>query len=60
MVAVGDKVCVTMLPDTDIYGNPYDESGAGGTVLEVKENSATIKLFDGFIIEAEGTDFDLY
>lgn len=26
---VGDKVCVTMLPATDINGNPYDETGGG-------------------------------
>ena len=56
----GDKVCVTMLPDTDIYGNKYDETGAGGTVLEIKENSTIIKLFDGVVIEAEGTKFDEY
>lgn len=60
MVKIGDKVCVTMLPPTDIYGNPYNETGTGGTVLEVKENSTIIKLFDGFIIEADGTDFDEY
>ena len=60
MVKIGDKVCVTMLPSTDINGNPYNETGTGGTVLEVKENSTIIKLFDGFVIEADGTDFDEY
>ena len=57
---VGDKVCVTTLPALDIYGKPYDEKGAGGTVLAIKENSTIIKLFDGPIIKAEGTEFDEY
>jgi hypothetical protein len=60
VIKIGDKVCVTMLPSKDINGHEYDETGAGGTVLAVKENSTIIKLFDGFIIEAEGTEFDLY
>lgn len=55
---VGDKVCVTMLPSRDIYGNKYNENGAGGTVLEIREKSTIIELFDGFIIEAEGVEFD--
>lgn len=57
---VGDKVCVTMLPATDINGNSYDETGSGGIVLEIKENSTIVQLFDGFVIEAEGTEFDEY
>lgn len=57
-IKVGDKVCVTMLPATDINGNEYDETGAGGTVLEIKKNSTIIQLFDGPIIEAEGRIFD--
>ncbi len=60
MLNVGDKVCVTMLPSVDINGNRYNETGGGGTVLEIKENSTIIKLFDGIVIEAEGTDFDKY
>ena len=55
---IGDKVCVVMLPARDIHGNEYDESGAGGTVLEIRENATIIQLFDGPIIEAEGVDFD--
>ena len=57
-VKVGDKVCATILPATDINGNKYDETGAGGTVLEIKQNSTIIQLFDGPIIEAEGRIFD--
>ena len=57
-VKVGDKVCVTILPATDINGNKYDETGAGGTVLEIKQNSTIIQLFDGPTIEAEGRIFD--
>ena len=57
-IKVGDKVCVTILPDTDINGNKYDETGAGGTVLEIKQNSTIIQLFDGSTIEAEGRIFD--
>lgn len=30
----------------------------GGVVLKIKENSTIVRLFDGFIIEAEGTEFD--
>lgn len=60
MINIGDKVCVTMLPSVDVNGNKYAETGGGGIVLEIKENSTIIKLFDGFIIEAEGTDFDKY
>lgn len=60
MINVGDKVCVTMLPSVDINGKEYNEMGGGGTVLEIKENSTIIELFDGIIIEAEGTDFDEY
>lgn len=37
MVKVGDKVCVTMLSPTDIYGKKYDETGAGETVIKVKD-----------------------
>ena len=55
-----DKVCVTMLPARDIFGMEYDENGAGGTVLAIRENSTIIQLFDGPIIEAEGTEFDEY
>ena len=58
MIKVGDKVCVVMLPEYDINGNEYDVIGGGGTVLEVKENSVIVKLFDGAIIEAEGKDFE--
>ena len=57
-IKVGDKVCVTILPATDINGNKYDETGAGGTVLEIKQNSTIIQLFDGPTIEAEGRIFD--
>ena len=57
-VKVGDKVCVTILPATDVNGKEYNENGAGGTVLEIKKNSAIIQLFDGPIIEAEGRCFD--
>ena len=49
-----------MLPSKDINGKDYDEKGAGGVVLKIKENSTIIKLFDGAVIEAEGTDFDEY
>lgn len=56
---VGDKVCVTTLPEFDINGNEYEIIGGGGTVLEVKENSTIVELFDGAIIEAEGTEFEL-
>ena len=59
MIKVGDKVCVVMLPEYDINGNEYDVIGGGGTVLEVKENSVIVKLFDGATIEAEGKDFEL-
>lgn len=59
MIKVGDKVCVVMLPEYDINGNEYDVIGGGGTVLEVKENSIIVKLFDGAIIEAEGKDFEV-
>lgn len=59
-IKVGDAVCVTMLPSRDIYGNEYDEKGGGGIVLQVKEHSTIIKLFDGFIIEADGTEFARY
>lgn len=57
---IGDKVCVTMLPSRDINGNEYDENGGGGTVIKIKENSTIIELFDGILIEAEGTEFDEY
>lgn len=57
---IGDKVCVTMLPARDIFGKEYDEHGAGGIVLGIKENSTVIQLFDGVIIEADGTEFDEY
>lgn len=57
---IGDKVCVTMLPARDIYGNEYDEFGGGGTVLEIREDTTIIQLFDGPIIEAEGIEFDEY
>lgn len=57
-IKVDDKVCVTILPATDINGNKYDETGAGGTVLEIKQNSTIIQLFDGPTIEAEGRIFD--
>ena len=56
---VGDKVCVVTLPEFDINGNEYEVIGGGGTVLEVKENSVIVKLFDGAIIEAEGTEFEI-
>ena len=59
MIKVGDKVCVVMLPEYDINGNEYDVIGGGGTVLEVKENSVIVKLFDGATIEAEGKDFEV-
>lgn len=56
---VGDKVCVVTLPESDINGNEYEVIGGGGTVLEVKDNSVIVKLFDGAIIEAEGKEFEL-
>ena len=56
---IGDKICVVMFPSTDINGNEYDVIGGGGTVLEVKENSVIVKLFDGATIEAEGKDFEI-
>lgn len=56
---VEDKVCVVTLPEFDVDGNEYEVIGGGGTVLEVKENSTIIKLFDGAIIEAEGTEFEI-
>ena len=59
MIKVGDKVCVVMLPEYDINGNEYDVISGGGTVLEVKENSVIVKLFDGATIEAEGTEFEI-
>ena len=59
MIKVGDKVCVVMLPEYDINGNEFDVIGGGGTVLEVKENSVIVKLFDGATIEAEGKDFEI-
>ena len=55
---IGDKICVVMFPSTDINGNEYEVYGGGGIVLEVKENSVIVKLFDGAIIEAEGKDFE--
>lgn len=55
-----DRVCVTMLPARDIFGKEYNEHGAGGTVLSIREKSTIIQLFDGPIIEAEGTEFDEY
>ena len=58
-VKAGDKICVVMLPETDINGNKYDVIGGGGTVLEVKENSVIVKLFDGAIIEARGIEFEV-
>ena len=60
MIKVGDKVCVTMLPSVDISGNKYDETGGGGVVLRIKKDSTIIRLFDGIIIEADGTEFDKY
>ena len=60
MINIGDEICVTMLPSVDIYGKKYNETGGGGTVLEIKENSTIVKLFDGIVIEAKGTDFDNY
>lgn len=56
---VGDKICVVMLPEFDINGNEYEVIGGGGTVLEVKENSVIVKLFDGAIIEADGIEFEI-
>ena len=59
-IKVGDKICVVMLPAKDINENEYgDVGGGGGTVLEVKENSVIVRLFDGYIIEAEGHDFEM-
>lgn len=49
-----------MLPARDIFGKEYNEHGAGGTVLSIREKSTIIQLFDGPIIEAEGTEFDEY
>ena len=56
---IGDKICVVMFPSTDINGNEYEVYGGGGIVLEVKENSVIVDLFDGAVIEAEGTEFEL-
>lgn len=56
---VGDKVCVVTLPEFDINGNEYEVIGGGGTVLEVKDNSVIVKLFDGAIIEAVGKEFEV-
>lgn len=58
-VKIGDRVCVVTLPEFDINGNEYEVIGGGGTVLEVKENSIIVKLFDGAIIEAEGIEFEI-
>ncbi len=56
---IGDKVCVVTLPEFDIDGNEYEVIGGGGIVLDVKENSTIIKLFDGAFIEADGTEFEI-
>ena len=56
---VDDKICVVMFPQTDINGNEYEVYGGGGVVLKVNENSVIVKLFDGAIIEAKGTEFEI-
>ena len=56
---IGDKICVVMFPSTDINGNEYEVHGGGGIVLEVNENSVIVDLFDGAIIEAKGTEFEI-
>ena len=58
-VKVGDKICVIVLPEFDIYGNEYEVIGGGGTVVEVKDDSVIVKLFDGATIEAKGTEFEI-
>lgn len=56
---VGDKICVTLLPELDINGNEYEIVGGGGTILEVRDNSVIVNLFDGAVIEAEGIEFEI-
>ena len=58
-VSIGDGICVIVFPPLDIDGKEYKVRGGAGTVLEVKENSVIVKLFDGPIIEAEGTVFEI-
>lgn len=59
-VNIGDVICVIMFPALDVFGNDYEIlSGGAGTVLEVKEDSVIVKLFDGNIIEADGTEFEI-
>lgn len=55
----GDKICVTTLPEFDVDGNEYEVIGGGGTVLEIKEHSVIVKLFDGAVIEADGIEFEI-
>ena len=56
---VGDRVVVTELPGTDIYGNEYDETGGGGIIVEIGEYYTTIELYDGYLISVENGNYDI-
>lgn len=55
---IGDNVVVTELPSKDIYGNDYNESGGGGTIVDFNKGDAIIRLFDGYMIRVENGNFD--
>lgn len=57
---IGDKICVNPLPALDINGCKYEETGSGGTVIDVIGNMLIVELFDGIIIKVENDNYDLY
>lgn len=55
MLKIGDKICITDLPEYDINGNDYNVISSGGTIRKIEY---IVEMFDGPILRVDAGEYD--